>query len=85
MHQGETSDFWVQYPVDDLSTRVAALHQQRRLLLESLPAKEVEIARRTVSALFIHEMALKPAQAHVLFRFPRRRNAFMATFATANS
>jgi len=61
-----------------LSARVAALHQQRRLLthvwssrqaiierldLESLPPKEVEIARRTVSDLSSAETASRRAPA----------------------
>ena len=76
MHQGETSDFWVQYPVDDLSTRVAALHQQRRLLLESLPAKEVEIARRTVSALFIHGNGIEAGAGARPFPIPATAKCF---------
>lgn len=59
VREDETTRFWLQKDKPDLAARVAALHKQRRLLLESEPKKKVEITRAAVAALFVSGQGLE--------------------------
>lgn len=72
----EDPTFWLRYSLEDLSARVAALHHQRRQWLESIPPREVEIARRTVSDLFIHGHGIEAGAGARPFPIPLGANCF---------
>ena len=76
LRKDESSTFWMRYPVDDLAARVAALHHQRRQYLESVPPKEVEIARRTVSDLFIRGNGIEAGAGARPFPIPSGAKCF---------
>lgn len=84
LRQDEDPAFWVQYPLDDLSCRVAALHRQRREWLENGPVKEVEIARRTVSDFFIRGNGIEVGAGARPFPIPEASKCFYGDIRDAD-
>lgn len=75
-NEDETKEYWLKYPLDDLALRCAVLHQQRREVMESLPPREVEISRRTLSNFFIHGVGLELGPGSRPFPIPDGAQCF---------
>ena len=58
-HESETPAFWATRSHEDLATRVASLHRQRRELQEGLPRRFIEHGRAVVAKMFIRGVGIE--------------------------
>lgn len=88
----EQAEYWLPHAHGELARSCALLHKERRELLENQVAQEINIARRTVAALFVSGNGIEvgagsrpfpiPAGATCFYGDVRDRSALTTYFGT---
>lgn len=72
----ETTQFWLPWSHKDLAERCASLHAQRRALLEARSEHEINVARRTIAALYISGNGVEVGAGSRPFPIPPAANCY---------
>jgi SAM-dependent methyltransferase len=76
MNEDETPAYWSTYGADDLVVRVAALHAQRRELIERAGEAEVYGARKAVAETFLRGSGIEVGAGSRPFPLPKGANCY---------